>query len=188
MSTDQGPPARRVPRHADVQLEDSQVLHHGHVFDVLRERLKLPSGLVQELDIVAHGGAVAVLPLLDDGNVILVRQYRHAIGDWLLEIPAGRLEPGEAPAEAAIRELEEETGYRAKNLVSLGNLLPAPGFCSESLALFAASDLSVVPGGGLAMDADEEIELVRIPLADVHLHTLDAKSLVAAATVLRSRA
>ncbi len=186
MTAEQEPPARRVPRHADVHLEDSQVLHQGHVFDVLRERVKLPSGLVQELDIIAHGGAVAVLPLLEDGTVILVRQYRHAIGDWLLEIPAGRLEPGESPAEAALRELEEETGYRTEKLVSLGDLLPAPGFCSESLALFVASDLSAIPGGGLAMDEDEEIELVRVPLEDVHLHTLDAKSLVAAATVLRS--
>ena len=164
-------------------LEESRLLHSGPVFDVLHERVRLPSGLVQELDVVAHSGAVAVLPFLDEETVLLVRQYRHAVGAWLLEIPAGRLEVGEEAASAAKRELEEETGYRAGAWRELTQLWPAPGFCSERLTLFAAKGLESVPGGGLAMDADEEIELVRLPIREVHRHTQDAKTLVAVAMV-----
>ena len=177
---DEGPRRRALPRSPHVHVESSRERLSGRVFDVWSERVRLPSGLVQDLDVVVHGGAVAVLPLHADGTVLLVRQYRHAVGDWLLEIPAGRLEEGEDPQTAAARELEEETGVRAATWTPLGALWPAPGFCSESLHLFLARDLETVPGGGLAMDADEEIERVRVPLDELADRTDDAKSLVAA--------
>lgn len=175
------PSDRSLPRDSRITVESSELLHRGHVFDVLRERIRLPSGLAQDLDVVVHGGAVAMLPVTEQGAALLVRQYRHALGAWTLEIPAGRLEPGEDPAAAARRELEEETGRRAGRWTDLGELVPAPGFCSERLWLFAAHDLEEIPGGGLAMDEDEEIELVELPLTDLAKHTRDAKTLVAAA-------
>lgn len=171
---------RALPRSPDVRVESSRERLRGRVFDVWTERVRLPSGLVQELDVVVHGGAVAVLPVYPDGSALLVRQYRHAVGDWLLEVPAGRLEAGEDPQAAAARELEEETGVRASDWTPLGVLWPAPGFCSESLHLFLARDLEAVAGGGLAMDDDEEIEHVRVPLDALADRTDDAKSLVAA--------
>lgn len=98
-------------RHARVELVAT-----GRVFSVVRERLRLPSGLQQELVVVDHPGAVAIAPLLPNGKLLLVRQYRHAIGDWLIETPARRLEPDEEPLLAARREFEEETGRQASSV------------------------------------------------------------------------
>jgi len=156
-------------------------LFHGRVFDVVRARVRLPSGLEQSVDTVEHPGAVAIAPLLPDGRLLLVRQYRHAARAWLLELPAGRREPGEAPLGAARRELEEETGQRAETWEPLASFLTAPGFCSERIELFLASDLRAVPGGGLPADEDEEIELVPTSCAEVLAGaSVDAKTLLAA--------
>jgi ADP-ribose pyrophosphatase len=169
-----------MERHPDVRVTRSELVVSGRVFDVRREHVVLPSGLAQELLVVDHPGAVAVAPILADGRVVLVRQYRHAIGDWLVEIPAGRLERGEDPATAARRELEEETGYRCGRLVPLGSLFPAAGFCSERIHLFAAEELSEVGDGRAPMDSDEEFEVLKMPL-DHALEAVanDAKSWIA---------
>jgi ADP-ribose pyrophosphatase len=169
-----------MERHPDVRLTSTERIASGRVFDVVHERLVLPSGLRQELDVVVHPGAVAIAPLLDDGRVVLVRQYRHAIGRWHVEIPAGRLERGEDPQATARRELEEETGYRCSALDPLGELFPAPGFCSEKIHLFAARGLTEVAAGRAPMDADEEFEVLRLPLADaIEAVSSDAKSWIA---------
>lgn len=164
----------------------SEKLVSGRIFDVLSERVRLPSGLEQELLVVDHPGAVTVAPVLPDGDLVLVHQYRHAAGDWLLELPAGRLEPGEEPLVAARRELEEETGHRAKAWRELSRFLPAPGFCSEHMTLFLAEELEAVPGGGLTADPDEEIELVRLSPREVldSGQVRDGKTLLAAALLL----
>ena len=168
--------------HRDVEVLASRVLLEAPIFRVLREELRLPSGLQQDLVLVDHPGAVCIAPLTPEGELLLVRQYRHAAGDWLIELPAGRLEPGESPEDAARRELEEETGHRARTWRRLVEFLPAPGFCSERLTLFLAQDLEAVPGGGLACDEDEELELVRLsPARLLGGATQDGKTLLAAA-------
>ena len=170
-------------RHADIEILQSQRLHRGLVFDLIRESIRLPSGLRQELDVVDHPGAVYVAPVLPSGELLLVRQYRHAAGDWLVEIPAGRLEGDDTDRLAAAqRELEEETGHRAGSWEARLEFFPAPGFCSERMTLFVARELEAIPGGGRECDADEELDLVRLSPAEVLAgRGADAKTLLAAA-------
>ncbi len=135
----------------------------GFFFDVKREIATLPDGREVELDIVHHPGASAVVPFLSDEEVLLIRQYRHAVGDTILEVPAGKLDPGEAPEVCAARELEEETGQRAGRLTSLGWIYTTPGFTDEKIHLYAAHDLTAA---GARPEDDEHIEPVAMPLAD----------------------
>ena len=135
----------------------------GRVLDVGEEEHVLPNGRVATFEVIRHPGGAAVLPVLTEGRVLLIRQYRPALGIMLWEIPAGRLEPGESPEACVHRELAEEAGYRAGRLVPLGGLWSAAGFCDEYVALFAAFELQVVP---LAPEPDEIIEPVVMPLAE----------------------
>lgn len=171
-------------RHPKIELLSSRRIFSGRIFDVIEESLRLPSGLRQDLAIVDHPGAVAIAALDEQGDLVLVRQYRHACGDWMLEIPAGRREPGEDSLSAAQRELEEETGHRAARWDLLREFHPAPGFCSELIALYLARDLELQDGGGKPADDDEEIELVRMSPAAVLASAIhDGKTLLAAALV-----
>lgn len=130
---------------------------------------------------VVHPGAVGIAAVEADGRLLLVRQYRPALKTWTLEIPAGRLEAGEAPLAAARRELEEETGRRAERWSPLRPIVPAPGFCSEVVHLFRADGLVEVPDGGLEADPDEEIEVLHCTPAEVLASDeADAKTLIAA--------
>lgn len=167
-----------------VERITSEVRHAGPIFRVLRERIRLPSGLEQDLEIVQHDGAVAIAAVTAGGSMVLVRQYRHAAERTLLEVPAGRLEQGEDPADAARRELEEETGLRAGSLEPLAEFYAAPGFCSERMSLFLARDLAPAGADRLAADADEELEVLEMAPADVLRRCLDAKTLVAAGILL----
>lgn len=175
-----------MERHSKVERLTSRTLLSGGIFQVLSEKIRLPSGLEQDLLLVAHPGAVAVAPVLPDGDLLLVRQYRHAAEDWLIEIPAGRMESTEDPLEAARRELEEETGHRAARWRELARFFPAPGFCSEHMVLFAADDLEAVAECVLQPDADEELELVRLSPLEVLRggEVRDGKTLLAAALLL----
>ena len=176
-----------MQRHPAIRVHSTDTLLRSKIFDIVRERLELPSGLQQDLVIVDHPGAVCVAPVLPDGRFVLVRQYRHATGEWLLEIPAGRLEAGETPEQAARRELEEETGYRADSFELLRSLWPAPGFCSEQIHLFLATGLESLPGGGLEADEDEELEVVTMGAEEILRESNDAKTLAAAALYLQLR-
>jgi len=140
---------------------DSKVLYEGRVVTLALQTVELPNGRTSSREIIRHRGAVAILPLHEDGRITLIRQYRLAAGDTLWEIPAGTLEPGEDPRDCAIRELQEEAGLRPGNLVRLGGVFPAPGYSSEYIHLFIATDLtpSVLQG-----DDDESIETVVVPL------------------------
>jgi ADP-ribose pyrophosphatase len=128
-----------------------------------RERATLPNGRSVELDIVHHPGAAAVVPFVSDDEVLLIRQYRHAAGGMILEVPAGKLDAGEDPALCAARELEEEAGCRASRLQPLGWIWTTPGFTDERIHLFAAFGLTQVPH---RPELDEYIEIVPMPLAE----------------------
>ena len=130
---------------------------------VERETATLPDGRTLELDIVRHPGASAVVPFVSDDEVLLIRQYRHAAGGTILEVPAGKLDPGDTPDACAHRELEEEAGVRAGRMSKLGTVLTTPGFTDEVIHLYAAFDLTEV---GTRHEEDEVIEVVRTSLAD----------------------
>jgi len=132
-------------------------VQRGAQFELITDRVALPNGRSVLLDLLKHPGAAAVVPFLDADRVLLIRQYRFATGGYLLEVPAGKLDPGEAPDACAARELEEETGYRAGRIEPLGAIWPSPGFTDEKIHLFAAHAL--VPAAQ-RLEADEVIELV----------------------------
>lgn len=145
------------------KLLKQEFLHRGRVFDVSHDVIELPSGLQIEIDVVHHNGGAAVLPLLDNGDVFLIQQYRHPAQQILTEIPAGRLEPGEDPQLAALRELEEETGWCAGKIELVTRFYALPGYSSEVLYCFVATELSP---GKAHFDEDEEIHLIQLPLEE----------------------
>ena len=161
--------------------EKSAVVFNGRVFDLVQEQVRYPDGRLAEVDLIRHAGAVAMLPIDSDGQLVFIRQYRHAVGGMLLEIPAGRLEDGEDPEACAQRELQEEIGMAAGWLRPLGGFYPVAGYSDEYLNLFLAGDLepSELPG-----DADELIELERISPSTAlsmaaRAEIQDAKTLIA---------
>jgi ADP-ribose pyrophosphatase len=133
-----------------------RVVHRGRSIVVKVERAVLPDGRSVELDVVHHPGAAAVVPFESEDRVLLIRQYRHAAGGTIWEVPAGKLD-GEAPERCAARELEEEVGRRAGRIVQLASILTTPGFTDEVIHLFAAFELEPVPQ---RLEHDEVIEVV----------------------------
>lgn len=138
-------------------------LYQGRVGDYGLEDALLPDGQVVTLEILRHPGAAAVVPLHPDGTVTLVRQYRHAAGAFILEIPAGKLEADEDPARCALRELQEEAGLVAGRLELLLAMRTAPAYTDEVIHLYLAEDLSKT---SMKLDDDEIIEPLRLPLPD----------------------
>jgi ADP-ribose pyrophosphatase len=140
------------------------VLYTGKVVDLVVDRIALPSGREGVREIARHPGGAVIVPLFDDGSVLLVEQLRYPVGKRLLELPAGKRAPGEEPASAARRELEEETGYQAGRIERLLAFYTTPGFCDEELHLFRALDLRVVPGGPRREEGERSMTLHRMPL------------------------
>src|SRR5947209_14679647 len=166
----------------DVTLR-SETVHQGRLLTVRVDTVQLPPGRETQREVVVHPGAIALVPLLPDGRVILVRQWRHAVGRALLEVPAGTREPGEEPAKTAARELTEETGYTAERLVPLGAFFTAPGFSTEEIYCYLALGLTA---GAANLEEDEGITLEYLPLADAGVAVArgdfhDAKSIAALA-------
>ncbi len=148
---------------SEPRLIDSRTAWTGRLLEVGVDRLRMPGGATTELEIVRHPGAAVVVPITADGEVVLVRQYRYAVGGWLLEAPAGKLSPGEAPEACARRELEEETGWQAAELVPLGSVWSSPGFTDEVLHLFLARGLEP---GSQALEPDELLSVEALPLEE----------------------
>jgi len=174
---------------ADGERIDRREIFAGRVVRLSVDRVRLPNGNVTELELIRHPGAAAAVPLASDGTVLLVRQYRYAASDWLLEVPAGKLDPGEGPEPCALREVEEETGYRPGRLDSLGWIFTTPGFTDEKIWLYLALDLVATRQ---ELQHDEVLTVVRMPLAEAVERAAageirDAKSVCALLRAARAR-
>jgi len=136
--------------------------YRGSFLTLNVDEVALPNGRTCTLEMIRHPGAAAVVPVDAEGNVVLVRQYRYAAAGWLFEIPAGKLDPGESPETCALREVEEETGYRVGRLEPLGWIWTTPGFTDEKIWLFRGTDLTA---GNQALQGNELLEVIHWPLA-----------------------
>jgi ADP-ribose pyrophosphatase len=141
----------------------SKYVYKGHNIRLRVDEVQLPSGKEATREVIEHCGAVVIVALDSEGNVLLVNQFRHAAGKELLELPAGGIDPGEDPRETALREMQEETGFFPGKLESIGGFYSAPGYAAEYLYLFLATELT--PARLIAEDT-EEIKLVRMPLKE----------------------
>jgi len=141
-------------------MKSRELLLTAATFEVARLRFERPGGGEIIRDVVEHPGAAVILPQLDDGRIVLIRNLRRTVGKVLWELPAGTLEPGEAPEACAAREVEEETGYRAGTIVPLTEFFASPGILNERMYGFVATDLEPT---AQALDHDEEIEVFPIP-------------------------
>ncbi|MCD5412565.1 MAG: NUDIX hydrolase [Dehalococcoidia bacterium] len=146
------------------KLLDSKHVYQGRRINLRIDGIELPSGRKTTREIVEHSNCVAIVVVDAAENVILVRQHRSAAGQDLLEIPAGKIDPGESPLVCAQRELREETGYLAGKVEALGGFYASPGYSTEYLYLYLATELEPVPE---APDADEIMDVVRVPLAGI---------------------
>ena len=159
----------------------TQPVFAGRIIRVHVDQVSLPNGHVTSREVVNHPGGVGILALDQNDNVLTVTQYRYPYGKTLLEIPAGKLEPGEDPYDAAVRELREETGASCEKLVSLGEIYPTPGYCDEIIRLYLAQDLT---WGDCHPDDDEFLDVRRISFSSMLRRVLsgeivDAKTCVA---------
>lgn len=141
---------------------------------------KYSDGTSRNIEIVEHPGAVLIIPVTSNGKIVFVKQYRTAVDRILTELPAGTLEKGEDPLNCAKRELEEETGFQAKKIISLSGFYPAPGFCTEYIHIFVASELI---GGKLKPDEDEGIDPIELSL-DQACDMIDKNLIVDAKTIV----
>lgn len=138
-------------------------IYTGKVVTLNMDTVQLPNGFTVDLETIRHPGAAAVVPLKDDGTVVMIRQFRHAAGGFIYEIPAGKLDRGEEPLTCAARELEEEVGYRAASFELLSSIFTAPGFADEVIHIYQASGLMK---GTQHLDRDEVLEIIEMPLSD----------------------
>ncbi|MBR1673237.1 MAG: NUDIX hydrolase [Fretibacterium sp.] len=149
-------------------LEERQVserrLYDGYILNLRVDKVETPSGRIATREVVEHKHAVGILALTDHDSVLLVRQYRYAVGEEMLEICAGLIEKGEDPAEAAAREMQEELGYKPKTLVQIGAFYATPGFCTEFMTLFVAEGLTA---SSLPQDEDENVSAREVPCGDI---------------------
>jgi len=163
----------------------SKVAYTGHVFSITTDKVTEPGGVTSTRDVIRHNGSVVILAVDSSQNpadptILIERQYRHAAGQFLLELPAGRIEPGEAPLAAAKRELIEETGFRAKKWSRLVRYYASPGFLAETMQVFLAQDIRA---GVAQPEADEKIDLLHIPLSQL-LAQIEAGKILDGKTIL----
>ena len=148
-------------QHTEAMLESKEIFN-GRVIRVTLDKVQLEDGTTSTREVVHHHGGACVLPVDADGNVTMVRQFRYALGEELWELPAGKLEAGEDPFEAAKRELSEECGLTADTYTELGVVYPTVGYDSERIYLWAAEGLHTV---GQHLDAGEFLDVVKMPFA-----------------------
>lgn len=141
-----------------------EYIYEGKILKLRREKVQLQNGRTSTREIVEHAGGVCILAKDDIGRVLVVKQYRRPFDEFLLELPAGKIDPGEEPYHAAMRELEEETGYTTNRLIPMGKVLASPGFCDEVLYLYRTDCLIK---GTLHPDEDEFLNVERIPFDEL---------------------
>lgn len=163
------------PRQASrpiAKILHSEMVYQGRVFGVRRDELLEPGGLHTQREVVTHPGSVVVLPVLRDGRVLMIRQYRHATRQYLWELVAGRIDEGESVQKAAARELIEETGYRAKRLRLFLDMFPTPGFLEERMYVLLATGLTA---GQAQPEEDEKITMKLFTRAQLETMIRDGK-------------
>lgn len=143
---------------------EREEIFKGHIFNIYHDMVEIADGSIRPREVVEHNGGVCVVAVDDDKNVFMVRQFRYAVGKVMLEIPAGKLETGEDPLEAAKRELSEETGCSAAKWTELGIMHPTPGYCSEKLYVYLAQDLVE---GKIHLDDGEILTAEKYPVSEI---------------------
>lgn len=161
----------------------TEKIYDGRIIKVKKDEVLLPNGEKAMRELVVHPGAVGIIPITNDGKLIVVEQYRKPLERSLVEIPAGKLEPGEEPAVTAVRELEEETGFGAKSFTYLQSIATSPGFANEIIHMYVAKDLYKIENPA-SLDEDEFVELMTISLEEAEEMILngriyDAKTVIA---------
>jgi ADP-ribose diphosphatase len=151
---------------SDAEKLASERVFKGKVFSIDRDRVKMPNGRAVTVDIVRHSQSVVLVPVPEPGKLTLVRQYRYAVNAFLWELPAGGVDEGETPEEAARRECHEEIGLVPSTIVRLGAMFPTPGYCDEEMFFFRLSGLEKTDEKA-AVDEDEDIEVQVFDLRDV---------------------
>lgn len=155
------------------QASYQNVIHTWKRISLVEEQVELPNGQQIVHTTIAHPGAAVILPIADNGDIVMINQYRPSLKKWLLELPAGTLENDEPIEQCACRELEEETGYSAATIQPLGQVTPLAGFCDEIQYLFVAKQLSKT--ARYQCDEDEVIEVIHLPLAQVEQMIIDGE-------------
>ena len=168
------------PKEPVGRVKKTETVYAGRLFSFTVEDVQLPNGVDTRLAVVRHPGSTGIIPVTDDGGVVMTRQYRHAVNAWLLEIPAGTLEPGEAPLDCARRELEEETGLIPERMDSLGHIHILPSYSDEVIHLYLAREFTHT---AQRLDRDELIELEVHPLGEL-LEMIDDGRITDALTIL----
>jgi ADP-ribose pyrophosphatase len=156
----------------DHSLILSEEIYRGRVFTVRRDEVRLPDGKSARLDIVVHHGAATLVPIDAQNRIWFVRQYRHAAAESLLELPAGTIDPGESAEACAAREVREEIGLAAGSLKKIGEFYLAPGYSTEFMRVFLATELTPDPR---PHDSDEFLEVTAIPVAEAYAMALDGR-------------
>ena len=141
------------------KINDRKIIHRGRVYNLIRENVTLDNGVVTDMEFVEHPGATAIIPMLNESRIILLKQYSHALRKYIWEIPAGTIDPQESVINCAKRELIEETGYSAEQWQKLGEMTPVPGYSDERIHIYLATDL--LPAGQ-NLDRDEIINVHEI--------------------------
>ncbi len=160
-----------MPLHTEQQLSSTEIFS-GKVFRVTLDNVRLENGNTAQREVVHHTGGAGIVALNENGEIALVRQYRYAQNRELLEIPAGKIEPGEAPLATAARELREEAGCTAAAITDLGSIIPTCAYCTEVIYLFLATGLSAA---GQQLDVDEFLDVLWLPLSTAVDMVLDGR-------------
>jgi ADP-ribose pyrophosphatase len=155
------------------KIKESKVIFKGHVFDIKVDQIEYNSGNEGVREVVIHNGGAVVLPVTSDGKIILVKQYRYPSDEYLLELPAGKLELNEDPKVCAERELTEETGYSSEKFSYLGKIHTSPGFCSEILYIYLAEDL--IPGKHNREEGEDGMEVHEFSIEEINNLISDGK-------------